>query len=203
MKKYLEFMNQFAQGMLIESNEKDGLFGPCRTFQKVASAKWRLIVIGRNVYDMSTYFNSNVEFLGPLVQSLAANYYGKDATQQWIQIMNRDSKADLYLNCMNALFFVGVVDDRFACGYTDFRESFHCQIQNWVLLGFTCVLCFVIICKFLAALNCTTSVVPEQQRNFVIITVPVYSEGGDSIVATLDSIVAAEYETRGNSCSSW
>lgn len=62
-----------------------------------------------------------------------------------------------------------------------------------MLLFFTGILCFVICCKFFAAIRCQLQVEPELYDRYVVINVPVYSEGADSILATLQSIVATRY----------
>ena len=176
-KMYLEFMNQYAVARIV---------WPLTYIQKIASSKNKIIVIGRNVYDVDSYFNSNVEFLGPSVKALFANFYGKDATAQWSQIAKQNpQQADAYLNCMNNLFYVGTLDE---------RESFRCQLQDYVLLSFTTILCIVIVAKFIAAIRFIGDSSPEQFENFVIINIPVYSEGVDSIQGTLESIANTTYE---------
>ena len=174
-KMYLEYMNQYQSGRVV---------WPLTYVEKFSSAKLKLIVINQNVYDVSAYFNSQVQFLGPAIQSLFANYYGKDASKQWAQVVNQDDKASLYLKCMNNLFYIGVLDQ---------RQSFRCQIQNYILLGFTVLLCFVILMKFFAALRCQLEVQPEAYDRFVVINVPIYSESSDSIRSTLTSISKTKY----------
>jgi chitin synthase len=176
-KMYLEFMNQYAVARIV---------WPLSYIAKVASAKNKIIVIGRNVYDVNSYFNSNIEFLGPSVKALFANFYGKDATAQWMQIARQNpQQADSYLNCMNNLFYIGTLDQ---------RESFQCQAQDYVLLSFTSILCVVIVAKFIAAIRFVGESSPEKFENFVIINIPVYSEGVDSIQGTLESIANTDYE---------
>ncbi|KAI8895922.1 chitin synthase-domain-containing protein [Globomyces pollinis-pini] len=154
--------------------------------QKISSANNRLIIIGDNVYDISSYFNSRVRFLGPSVEALFSNFYGTDATKQWLQITRTDPKSPLYFQCINNLFYIGTVDN---------RNSLKCQISNYLLLSFTILLVSVIVCKFLAAIRCGYQGDPEQCDKFVIVLVPCYTESFESIQNTLDSILSLDYDS--------
>ena len=57
------------------------------------------------------------------MQSLFANFYGQDATPQWNQVVAADPNSALYLNCINNLFHIGVLDE---------RESVRCLVQYYV-----------------------------------------------------------------------
>ena len=176
-KMYLEFMNQYAIARIV---------WPLEYVKKVSSPQKKLIVIGPNVYDVSSYFNSQVKFLGPYVEAMLANFYGKDATPQWQQIAKQNlTEARAYMNCMNNLFYIGQLDQ---------RGSLKCQLQDYVLLSFTAILCIVICCKFFAAIQCAGDSEPEQFDSFVIVNIPVYSEGIESIQNSLESIACSSYD---------
>lgn len=158
-KQYLEYMNQYAVARVV---------WPLDYIKKASSPLKKMIVIGSNVYDVSSYFNSQVKFLGPLVESLFANFYGRDATSQWRQILQQDENASLYMNCINNLFYIGQLDQ---------RQSFRCMLQDYILLTFTALLCFVIVVKFFAAIRCVGDANPEDCDRYVLVNIPVYSEG--------------------------
>ncbi|KAJ3360115.1 hypothetical protein HDU91_004705 [Kappamyces sp. JEL0680] len=175
-KLYLEYMNKYSFGRVV---------WPLPYIQSISTPQKRLIVIGRNVYDVSAYFNSQVQFLGPYMESLFANFYGQDATKQWQQVVANDPKAAQYLNCINNLFYVGSLDE---------RQSMRCLIQYYVLLAFTALLCLVICVKFFAAIRCVGESAPETYDKHVIINIPVYSEGLESLAATIDAVARTQYE---------
>ncbi|EGF83568.1 hypothetical protein BATDEDRAFT_8502, partial [Batrachochytrium dendrobatidis JAM81] len=177
-KQYLEFMNKYARARLAYTLEY---------IAKVASTEHRLIVIHDNVYDVSGYFNADSRFLGPLVEQLFGNFYGKDATPQWKQIQQIDPNSNAYINCMNHMFYIGTVDH---------RNDFKCQFSNYMLLATSIILVSVVGFKFLAALRFGSSRDPEFHDKFVICQVPCYTEGSDSLSKTLESLAVLQYDDR-------
>jgi chitin synthase len=141
------------------------------------------------VYDVSAYFNSGNNFLGDTVTFILSNFYGKDATKQWEQLIRDEGKevADRYLNCMNNMFYIGTVDR---------RSDFRCQFSNYILLASTIVLVLVIGVKFLAALQFGSNKEPEEHDKFVICQVPCYTEGPESLAKTLESLALLRYDDK-------
>ena len=88
------------------------------------------------------------------------------------------------------------MDNVFYKGITDFRESARCQVNNYILLAFTVILCLVILVKFLSALQFGSKRRPSQQDKFVICQVPAYTEGEDQLRKGLDSLTALEYDNK-------
>jgi chitin synthase len=107
------------------------------------------------------------------------NFANSNATQQ-TKILNN-------LNCLNNAFYVGI---------PDFRDSVKCQINNYILLVFTILLCAVILVKFLAALQFGSKRRPTPQDKFVICQVPAYTEGEDSLRKAIDSLTALQYDNK-------
>ncbi|KAH9272746.1 hypothetical protein BASA83_004948 [Batrachochytrium salamandrivorans] len=66
-----------------------------------------------------------------MVEQLFGNFYGKDATAQWSQIQQVDPNANLYMRCMNNMFYIGAVDH---------RNDFKCQFSNYMLLATSVIL---------------------------------------------------------------
>ncbi|KAH6588782.1 hypothetical protein BASA50_010488 [Batrachochytrium salamandrivorans] len=177
-KLYLEFMNKYAKARLGFTPE---------FISKMASTERRLIIIHDNVYDVSGYFNADSRFLGPMVEQLFGNFYGKDATAQWSQIQQVDPNANLYMRCMNNMFYIGTVDH---------RNDFKCQFSNYMLLATSVILVSVVGFKFLAALRFGSSRDPEFHDKFVICQVPCYTEGAESLEKTLESLAIMQYDDR-------
>jgi chitin synthase len=137
-----------------------------------------------NVYDVSSYYNSKVKFLGPNMEVLFSQFYGQDATKQYLQLKRQDPNATMYLNCMNNMFYIGAIDQ---------RASVNCVASNMVLLIFTSIIVFLLVGKFMSAISCGFGVIPEEIDKYVIIQIPVYTESQESISQTLSSLAKLEY----------
>ncbi|KAJ3019033.1 hypothetical protein HKX48_002468 [Thoreauomyces humboldtii] len=108
------------------------------------------------------------------------NYYiGKDAS-----IIA--SKIPGYMACMNNQFYVGVIDTRIS--------AVACTASTYILLGCTGVMVFIMVIKFLAALQLGSKRQPEHHDRFVILQVPCYTEGEESLRKTIDSLALLEYD---------
>lgn len=160
-------------------------------------------ILNGNIYDLTDYFNTqsteNLNNAAPqyafldnsLVQIVKQNP-GLDISSQWasaLKAANSSEQANLLnnLNCLENTFYVGI---------PDFRVSARCQVNNYVLLAFTIILCAVILSKFLAALQFGSKRRPVPQDKFVICQVPAYTEGEESLRKALDSLTALEYDNK-------
>lgn len=157
---------------------------------------------GSDVYDLTDYFNTidlneNVdtyEFLNSKVSDLWANYPGTNIKKDLDAIIedslgNKTENA----NVMNSWY---CIQRMFFKGKTDFRDSARCQVNNYMLLAFTVIICTVIVIKFLAALQFGSKRRPSPQDKFVICQVPAYTEGEDSLRKALDSLTALQYDNK-------
>ena len=153
------------------------------------SRQW--VILNDKIYDLTDYFNTltiqnnlaTYNFFPSAVTSLIQDNAGLDITNQWQNTANF-SKA---LNCMDNMFYKGK---------TDFRKTARCQVNNYILLAFTIVLCVVILTKFLAALQFGSKRRPAAQDKFVICQVPAYTEGEDQLRKGLDSLTALQYDNK-------
>lgn len=156
------------------------------------------------VYDLTNYLITlqrqknlaKYRFLDERIVKLVQNQPGTDITEPVNKIMatarlmgNETSFAIAAnsLNCIQQTFYVGKVD---------FRFTARCQANNWILLAFTCILCAVILTKFLSALQLGSKRRPSPQDKFVICQVPAYTEGEDSLRKALDSLTALDYDNK-------
>ena len=152
------------------------------------------VIIDKKVYDMTDYFYTlkfmddypTYKFLGDPAIQLMQDNPGLDITEQWETSLNYTYRTNV-LNCMNNVFYIGEVD---------FRDTPRCQVNNYILLAFTIILCTVIGIKFLAALQLGSKRRPVQQDKFVICQVPAYTEGEDSLRKGLDSLTALAYDNK-------
>ncbi|KAI8920098.1 chitin synthase-domain-containing protein [Powellomyces hirtus] len=158
-----------------------------------ATAEKRYIVIDENVYDMSTYLNARIEggglFPDTPEMGVIVGAVGKDMTAFWNDKIVRPNPAlaKTYLNCMNNMFYIGVIDH---------RNDFRCKFSNYILLASTIVLVAVIGFKFLAALQFGSGRDPEDHDKFVICQVPCYTEGAESLTKTLESLAVLRYDDK-------
>jgi chitin synthase len=106
--------------------------------------------------------------------------------EDWNNNLNKTTREN-NLQCLENLFYVG---------RTDFRKTAKCQVNDYILLAFTIILCAVIVIKFLAALQLGSRKRPANQDKFVICQVPAYTEGEDSLRKSLDSLTALSYDNK-------
>ncbi|EME86663.1 glycosyltransferase family 2 protein [Pseudocercospora fijiensis CIRAD86] len=183
---FLPRMKQYYKGELVYKRSTIASEG-----QKY-SRKWS--IINEKVYDLTNYFYTldlenhlpAYDFLPADVVTLFSNNPGGDITEQWNKNLNFTTRTNS-LNCLNNMFYIGGVD---------FRQSARCQVNNYILLAFTIILCAVILTKFLAALQLGSKRRPSQQDKFVICQVPAYTEGEDSLRKGLDSLTALAYDNK-------
>ena len=153
------------------------------------SRQW--VILNGKIFDLTDYFHTlsiennlaMYQFIPSAVSDLVKNNPGGDITSQW-ETSDNFSKS---LNCMENVFYKGV---------TDFRQTAKCQVNNYILLAFTIVLCTVILVKFLAALQLGSKRRPAAQDKFVICQVPAYTEGEDQLRKGLDSLTALQYDNK-------
>ena len=157
-------------------------------------------ILSGKIYDLTNYFYTlNLEgnlasyaFIDSTVSAMIKNNPGLDITSTWeknYEASNATQQVLLQntLNCFNNAFYAGI---------PDFRDSVQCQINNYILLAFTIILCTVILVKFLAALQFGSKRRPTPQDKFVICQVPAYTEGEDSLRKALDSLTALQYDNK-------
>ncbi|CAG8983573.1 hypothetical protein HYALB_00009893 [Hymenoscyphus albidus] len=157
-------------------------------------------ILKDKVYDLTNYFYTadlkgnlaSYVFLNEKVSNLIQANPGMDITTQWdkmVDAANATERTNIAnnLNCFNNAFYTGI---------PDFRDSVKCQINNYILLAFTIILCAVILIKFLAALQFGSKRRPQPQDKFVICQVPAYTEGEDSLRKALDSLTALQYDNK-------
>jgi len=157
-------------------------------------------ILNGKIYDLTYYFYTlNLQnnlaayaFLDPTIQQMVQDNPGLDITGKWNENFASSNGSQQVviqntLNCFNNAFYSGI---------PDFRDSVQCQINNWILLAFTIILCTVILTKFLAALQFGSKRRPSPQDKFVICQVPAYTEGEDSLRKALDSLTALQYDNK-------
>jgi chitin synthase len=181
--KFLPKIQEYYKGDLVVT--RGDIYFQGQNYQR----NW--VIINSKIYDLTDYFYTlgqlnnypTYSFLPSEVTQLVQNNPGSDITNLW-----GDSAAfQNSLNCMNNAFYQGK---------TDFRKTPKCEVNNYILLAFTIVLCSVILVKFLAALQLGSKRRPAAQDKFVICQVPAYTEGEDQLRKGLDSLTALQYDNK-------
>jgi chitin synthase len=180
-------IKQYYKGALVI--EKDDL----KQQGQFESRNWAMI--DGNVYDLSdylytvtTYAGANqYVFLDQQVSGLFQGNPGQDVTEAWNALpLDATTRAN-NLQCLRNVFLVG---------QSDVRETARCQVNNYMLLTFTVIICATILVKFLAALQLGTKRSPARQDKYVICQVPAYTEGEDQLRKALDSLTFLNYDDK-------
>jgi chitin synthase len=154
------------------------------------------------IYDLTDYFHTldifnnlaSYKFLNSDLTDAVGSNPGQDITEAWQTIIRKAKGNDTeYANVMNS---INCIKNSFYVGIPDFRLSARCQVNNYILLAFTVVLCCVIGIKFISALQFGSKRRPAPQDKFVICQVPAYTEGEDSLRKALDSLTALQYDNK-------
>lgn len=150
------------------------------------------VILYGKIYDLTDYFytkqtEGNIAMYSWIpgeVSDLIQQNAGSDITSNW---KANDPDYQKTLNCMENAFYEGI---------PDFRDTPRCQVNNYILLAFTIILCAVILTKFLSALQFGSRRRPAAQDKFVICQVPAYTEGEDQLRKGLDSLTALQYDNK-------
>ncbi|PLN83648.1 chitin synthase [Aspergillus taichungensis] len=181
--RFLPKMKEYYKGDLVWTRD---------AVKKQADTRARAwVIVNQKIYDLTDYFHTlkimnnidSYKFLPTPVTELFKNHPGEDVTSKW-QDTPDFQKAQ---TCLDYVFYKGKLD---------FREGPRCQVNNWILLAFTVLICAVIVVKFLAALQLGSKRRPSPQDKFVICLVPAYTEGEDALRKGLDSLTALQYDNK-------
>ncbi|KAJ1943706.1 hypothetical protein FBU59_002826, partial [Linderina macrospora] len=137
---------------------------------------------------MSNSSSFNRQFLDSNVITMFEENKGKDITDKWNAYFSRDlNMRNLHYQCLRGAFYVGKVD---------FRKSARCYAANYLLLAGSIALVSVIFFKFIAALQLGSRREPEPGDKFVLMNVPCYTEGEESLKNTIDSMAKTKYDDK-------
>ncbi|KAJ1917075.1 hypothetical protein H4219_003419 [Mycoemilia scoparia] len=169
-------------------------------------------IVNNDIFDLSSYINSNgggvpfvitpdgdekltnttnvpgMDFLDDDIVRLFSENSGQDISRQWNYLARKDSKRiTKHYNCFRSAYYVGRVDH---------RSSARCYVANYLLLAFSVILVAIIFVKFLASLSFGNRKEPEPHENFVILNVPCYTEGEESLKKTIESLTSLKYDDK-------
>ncbi|KAJ4317802.1 hypothetical protein N0V84_007164 [Fusarium piperis] len=191
--KFEPGIKEYYHGELVFSNSK---------FKGEAEQGRMWAKYGNKIYDLTNYFytqsrhknEAKYKFLNEQVAKLWTDNPGKSIKEE-LDIMIEDSvnnktKHDNIVaswQCIQAISYKGI---------SDFRESARCQVNNWLLLAFTVMVCAIILVKFLAAVRFGSKRRPSPQDKFVICQIPAYTEDEESLRRAIDSLACLKYDNK-------
>ncbi|KND01644.1 uncharacterized protein SPPG_03441 [Spizellomyces punctatus DAOM BR117] len=154
--------------------------------QPLLNKTW--IVLFDKIYDVTTY-TSDPFFQNSAIDRIFQATQGADATNDWVSSVVRADPggAKAIMNCMNNMFYIGVVDHRLDIG---------CQFSNYILLASSMIVIGIIGMKFLVAVQFTSppKVDKAELNRFVICQMPCYTEGEASLRKSLQSLACMDYD---------
>ena len=159
-----------------------GAFGMTRDEVALANNNRNaLIVINERIYNVTTLWTYNGTLTARGQEAFIEPPWGVDKTAMYSR-SNGALEDDLY--CLED-YFVGVIDN---------RHSLQCVVADFILIGSTALVVAVMAFKFLAALQLGQSRDPETLDKFVILQVPCYTEGEESLRKTIEALASLKYQ---------
>ncbi|KAI6042199.1 glycosyltransferase family 2 protein [Pisolithus marmoratus] len=189
---FLPKIKQYRKGALVWDPSEIASQASDQNIQRI----WAIWEGG--IYDLTDYVNtvsinqgatSQYEFLNTDITDVFKQQAGQDITSSLNKVLATldSSTVTANMNCIQSAFYLG---------QTDFRKTARCQVQNYMLLVFTSIICGSIVLKFLCALQLGPKRHPELQDKFVLCQIPCYTEGEDSLRRTIDSLASMNYDDK-------
>ncbi|KAG9877913.1 chitin synthase, partial [Aureobasidium melanogenum] len=141
---FLPKMKEFYKGDLVVKKSK------IKSEGQDENHYW--FTLGNKLYDMTDYFHTldlmnnlaTYAFFPDEFTSIVQSNPGLDIKSEFDQKITNPTNHSAITQCLDNMFYAGKVD---------FRDTPRCQVNNYILLAFTIILCTVIVVKFLAALQ--------------------------------------------------
>ncbi|KAG0150342.1 hypothetical protein CROQUDRAFT_88135 [Cronartium quercuum f. sp. fusiforme G11] len=194
----------YEQMYYLRYNYRRGFMG--KTPKEVSSlarkGKRSIAIMEGNVYDLTDYISVgpgvrtptgtappsvDTGFISPAVIQLFQQGAGSDITDQFNGLNMDPVVKRAQRTCLRNLFLVAKVDN---------RQSAQCQFSQYILLAFSIIMVSIVGFKFLAALQFSKARQPEDHEKFVVIQIPCYTEGEESLRRAIDSITQLKYDDK-------
>ncbi|KXN70385.1 glycosyltransferase family 2 protein, partial [Conidiobolus coronatus NRRL 28638] len=151
--------------------------------------------IDGRVYDLSVYVNMTehepkpswmpTEVVNLFKFGSSYDIKNGEMTNYWNELkLDAETKNNVKV-CLDNVFYVGDVDP---------SETLKCRVTDILLLVFSGIALSVTAVKFLAALQLSSKRDPQDYDKFVILQVPCYTEGEESVRRTLESLATLQYK---------
>ncbi|CAJ0552629.1 Ff.00g007070.m01.CDS01 [Fusarium sp. VM40] len=154
---------------------------------------------GNQIYDLTNYFYTRdlydtvakYQFLNDEVTKLWEDSAGKNIKSELDEMLADSTNKTKHDNIVPSWRCIQAISYK---GMSDFRDTARCQVNNWLLLVFTVIVCVIIGIKFAAALRFGSKRRPSKQKKFVICQIPAYTEDEESLRRAINSLTALDYD---------
>ncbi|MBW0473377.1 hypothetical protein O181_013092 [Austropuccinia psidii MF-1] len=194
----------YEQMYYLRYNYRRGFMGktPKEISSLARNGRRSIAILDGNVYDLTDYItvgpglrtpngtsppSVDTQFISPDIAQLFQQGSGGDITDRFNSLNMDPTVKQAQRICLRNLFLVGKVDN---------RQSAQCQFSQYILLIFSIMMVSIIGFKFLAALQFGKARQPEDHEKFVIIQIPCYTEGEESLRRAIDSVTQLKYDDK-------
>lgn len=194
----------YEQMYYLRYNYRRGFMGktPKEIKSLARNSKRAIAILDGNVYDLTDYItvgpgvrtptgtsppSVDTQFMSPAVVQLFQQGAGGDITDQFNGLGLSATARQAQRTCLRNLFLIAKVDN---------RQSAQCQFSQYILLAFSIIMVSIIGFKFLAALQFGKARQPEDHEKFVVIQIPCYTEGEESLRKAIDSVTQLKYDDK-------
>jgi len=134
------------------------------------------------MYGSGSQTRKEVYYLDSRLNSTIMNRIGYDATQLFESVFNPSDRGRIidYLE----RYYIGIIDTRY---------SYVCEVSESVYLGFVSIITAILVIKFITSLCILRYQHPEVSNEYVIISIPCYTESKDAMEKTIGSISESKY----------
>jgi chitin synthase len=181
-----KYMGEFEKGVLAH----DGAVLLDSPFTFWVSIHDRVYNVTKYVNEIRNEQTKQIEkdhpmaYLEPTLNNLVINKLNEDATELFLSVYPDDR----VLNCMDELFYVGIIDTRFDV------VCFVLNIIMYFLLIFVALIMIAqMVCSLMYIAKGTRTYSDEDTQDQVIIMVPCYNEGASELIKTIDSVLSTTY----------
>lgn len=167
------------------------------TYGELADLGGHWISIHDRIYNVTKYVNdmrsgrnnaidldSENAYLDRVLTKMIVNKLNEDATQVFEDLLGDYT----LLDCMDELFFIGELDERF---------DMACYILQCCMYGLmffiAAMLVVQVLCSMMYLARKLRSFSEEDSRSYVMVMVPCYNEGLDVLKKTIDSVCESDY----------
>jgi chitin synthase len=138
------------------------------------------VVIHGRAYNTTNYYNGKYSFLDPEFNSIIFGRDKMDASDLYDRLFGSKT----YLDCFDALFFVGTLDTRTYIGEFMF---------NMIYTILFCLICLMVIVKLFAAIFTLGHIPAKQTKHHTLVMITAYTEGHEALYKTINMAAKSNY----------
>lgn len=185
-------------------HQRDFLWYTGDIFVKPGAGNFERFLINQKVYDVTDFMKVArvIVYPGSANQQVSAQQiyirsenlvFPYNVTMKLVQAVGTDATSLMstlpkhYLNAFDRLFYVGIIAQ---------GEPLVCTIIQPLLLVCAMIVIIITVIKFFLSLNFGIQPIPAYQKEYVMLFVPCYTEGTQSLKKTIDSLGRLDYDDK-------